>query len=565
MDNITLITADDLIKNKNTRPPPDMKDPKDITLFYETAISREEGSNPNILLKIYQNYFEWATKQGENSPVTLHQILKNFTHKMRKEESLYQNSQYVLLWVKYALEVQEMFDVYNYMAVHKIGTESFIYHLNYALSVEKHLRDFKKVDKMFRISIKKAPSRKKSKIQYNYSLFAERMKERYNLITKSQRKSTISSSSPSSFCQEHRREAFLSKRNRDLEGITPIKQRMMPHPSKHLKPGEESSRAKQPSFTQSQYNVDKSCLIYVDRNQREEFISKASIYVDKYYTELEIQGESLGIISESKVHISREKRPQSWVSMIGSFTCAYNRNNRTASQESIDCDEIPEKLIFTGECQDEDSKVELISPEEKKANRLRFPTKRKSNNKLKSILKAQKSSSSENEDDSIDKDTVNSHHYISGESVIDSLQKTREKYKPRKQNNLNQEEENFLITENSKKISQKPFKSMKKANRGRILRNKSQKEWLDRNTENFNKKSTHESPHLKLCDFKKYQPELKEGQRRALFAKSSTKRNQSERSPVREIKPKSPASYKLGSISFQLRDLEESDSDQEQL
>jgi len=60
MDKISMVTDDDLVKNKYTKHSESMKDPESIDQFYKQLLVKEESSNPHILLKIWNNYYNWA-------------------------------------------------------------------------------------------------------------------------------------------------------------------------------------------------------------------------------------------------------------------------------------------------------------------------------------------------------------------------------------------------------------------------------------------------------------------------------------------------------------------------
>lgn len=68
MDKISYITDDDIVKDKYTKHPDEMTDPLSIEEFYETFIAKEETSSPNIKLKLWNNYYNWAKKEfGKDS------------------------------------------------------------------------------------------------------------------------------------------------------------------------------------------------------------------------------------------------------------------------------------------------------------------------------------------------------------------------------------------------------------------------------------------------------------------------------------------------------------------
>ncbi|CAI2363321.1 unnamed protein product [Moneuplotes crassus] len=522
MDVYSNITADDLITNQNTVHPSSMADPQEICLFYETAISREEGSHPQICLKLYDNYYTWALKnlKGDDGVEKRFKILQDFTHRLRKEESLYQDDKYVYYWAHYANSVQEIFDVYHYMEIHRIGQTTYNYYINYAKDVEKELRDFRKADKIYRTGLDMIEKdRHKKKFQKDYDRFAKRMEGRINDMAEPLRKISTSSCSSSKIFRKRNRAPLIESRRRDDSDITPIKASLMPQSQNFLDPCVIGSREKQPSFTQFQYNNDQSCLIYVDSDQRDQFIPKGSMLVDKYYTELDIRNLPYEIFSESKIHETRSDMKKSWVSCIDSYTTGVPKPDSPKPQESNDSEDsedledlkdLDEVMVFGGKInwKNKDSEGNLLSAEELRAEMVLSHLKKKSNNKLKPILKVKRDCSSGCiNNDSSDSKTTKSFKSISSSSVNDSMQKIRQRFNNRnKHKYAHQDKENDAISQNSKYIFKKP------------ITDSLQKKWRDNLACSSKEKSIDRSVNkivskmggLKLSDFRKYQPKFEE-------------------------------------------------------
>jgi len=158
------------------------------------------------------------------------------------------------------------------------------------LTLKNNLRDFRKTDKIYRTGLEEVQDKEgKEKIEIKYKEFAQRMKERWEK-ERGDIRTSISIGS-----DEGKR-----KRARDPDMPTPIREKIyaVQDSNNFLIPMTMNSREKEPSYTDCHINKNKECPIFVDSGQRKEFIPEATLYINKYYLELQKYGKPEGIVSE---------------------------------------------------------------------------------------------------------------------------------------------------------------------------------------------------------------------------------------------------------------------------
>jgi hypothetical protein len=106
-------------------------------------------------VELYGKFISWARENFPKAPTKEKEVLERFITELKQEKTLYNNIQYVKLWIEYADLVKDQAETFTFMYTNKIGERLALFWIAWAYVAERD-GNHKAADQIFQKGVRRA-------------------------------------------------------------------------------------------------------------------------------------------------------------------------------------------------------------------------------------------------------------------------------------------------------------------------------------------------------------------------------------------------------------------------